>query len=161
MPATIHMLCGFIASGKTTFARRLEAERGGVLLSNDRAMVTLFGTDPDLPRAQFDAMRARIDRLNLGYAQRLLELGVDVVLDNGFWTRSERDAIRAFAAARGAGVRMYYIDCPAQKMRARAVARSQNPDNDAMLVTAETWDSLRARFEPPASDEVFEIVASD
>ena len=43
---------------------------------------------------------------------RCLELGVDVVLDLGFWSRKERDQVKARARARGADVLLYRLNCP-------------------------------------------------
>jgi hypothetical protein len=41
-PATLHMLCGKIASGKSTLAKRLAQAPGTVLLSEDQLLSTLY-----------------------------------------------------------------------------------------------------------------------
>lgn len=38
-----HLICGFIGSGKTTFARKLEKETGAARFTKDEWMVRLFG----------------------------------------------------------------------------------------------------------------------
>jgi len=45
MKTTVHMLCGFICSGKTSFARKLEKDVEGVIFSIDQWMSELFGND--------------------------------------------------------------------------------------------------------------------
>lgn len=41
-----HIVIGFIGSGKTTFARKLERETGAVRFTKDEWMVRLFGNTP-------------------------------------------------------------------------------------------------------------------
>ena len=50
--ATVHLLCGKVGSGKTTFARRLE-QNGAVRYSVDDWMLRLYGAH--MPRQEFDA----------------------------------------------------------------------------------------------------------
>ena len=41
-PATLHLLCGKIASGKSTLAARLGAEPGCIILSEDQWLAALY-----------------------------------------------------------------------------------------------------------------------
>jgi predicted kinase len=41
-----HIIIGFIGSGKTTFARKLEKETGAVRFTKDEWMVRVFGNIP-------------------------------------------------------------------------------------------------------------------
>ena len=43
--AKVILTCGKLGCGKTTYAKRLCAERGAVLLSADELMLALFGQD--------------------------------------------------------------------------------------------------------------------
>ncbi|WP_293913313.1 ATP-binding protein [Deinococcus sp.] len=78
---TIHALHGFLGSGKTTLARRLERELPAFRFSSDEWMTTLYGQDP--PAEQFAEFRTRVPTLMRRYWVRALELGLDVVLDEG------------------------------------------------------------------------------
>ena len=82
------MMCGPTGSGKTTFAKRLEREHNAVRMSVDEWMIALHGHH--MPREVFDERLARIKDLLWNMARRLLELGVNVVLDFGFWKRTDR-----------------------------------------------------------------------
>ena len=79
MSATVHLLCGKTGSGKTTFARQIEQERGAVALSVDPWMIRLFGQH--MPRDVFDARLRVCMELLYRLSERLTQLGVDVVLD--------------------------------------------------------------------------------
>ena len=67
--ATAHLIHGYLGVGKTTFARRIERERGAVRFTHDEWMSTLYGPDP--PAEQFgdcaervcDAVRATVRAL--------------------------------------------------------------------------------------------------
>jgi predicted kinase len=91
--ATAHLLFGYLASGKSTFAKHLEVKHDAVRFTPDEWMARLFGDDP--PRESFPAKAEAILRLLEPMWMRCLSLGVDVVLDYGFWGRKERDEVRA------------------------------------------------------------------
>ena len=88
---------GLPCSGKTTEARRIERELGALRLTPDEWQTALFGDDAFEP--EHDARHSTVERLPWNIARRALELGVDVILDYGFWAREERDALRAQARA--------------------------------------------------------------
>ena len=153
--ATAHLVHGFLGVGKTSFAKRLERSLPAIRFSHDEWMVRFYGTDPpaDLFAGHSRAVSEQIDLL----WPRCLELGVDVVLDLGFWSRKQRDQARAIATARGAGVLLYRLNCPDHEARARLTARNEKLDGD-LLITEATYDLLRTRFEPLAPDEKREEV---
>src|SRR5215813_1637700 len=90
---TLILLCGLPGSGKTTMAKRLADEVPAVRLCPDEWMT---GLGIDL----FDtATRVRLERLFWQLAQNLLRLGQSVILESGFWLRSDRDEKRLGARA--------------------------------------------------------------
>src|SRR5262245_11485598 len=62
---------------------------------------------------------------------RDIELGLDVVLDLGFWSRRQRDEIRATAVALGAGVRLYRLECLEAEAWRRIEQRNLDLDGGA------------------------------
>jgi hypothetical protein len=72
---------------------------------HDEWMARLYGDDP--PVEQFTEFCRRVSEQLEEVWPRCLELGVDVVLDFGWWTRRERDCVRAKIAAIGAEARLY------------------------------------------------------
>jgi predicted kinase len=129
MRGTVHLLCGKTGSGKTTFVRRLEQERRAVALPVDPWMIRLFGQH--MPREVFDARVGVCMALLYDLSERLTQLGLDVVLDWGFWSRADRDAARARVAAGGAAAILYFVDTPDDVIRGRLAERNERSAPDA------------------------------
>jgi hypothetical protein len=53
--ATLHLMCGLPCSGKTTYARRLEAEQSALRLTPDEWINRLL--PPDWDRSELDRLR--------------------------------------------------------------------------------------------------------
>lgn len=148
--ATAHLLFGYLGTGKTSFARRLEVEHGAVRFTPDEWMARLFGADP--PKESFPERAEAILELLEPLWTRCLSLGLDVVLDYGFWRRKERDQVRALVERLGANARLYRLECPADEARRRIDARNQADDRSLYIAPA-TYDALWPRFEPLDADE--------
>ena len=84
-------------------------------------MARIVGDGHDEPR------RAAVEAIQWELAQRVLALGLDVILENGFWSRHERNEIRARAGDLGVPVQLFYLDVPRAELVRRLGAR-----NDAM-----------------------------
>jgi predicted kinase len=156
---TLHLMVGLPGSGKTTLARRLEREHAALRLTVDEWHVRLFGADvhDDSDAAEFAAHDARhqaIEALLREVAERVLVLGVDVILDFGFWTRSERDALRAWARALGADCRVHFTEASEALLLERIRARNaQLPPGTFHIPEAKLAEWMRL-FEPPSPDEL-------
>ncbi len=146
--ATLHLICGLPGSGKSTLAARL-AESGSILwLSPDRWLRQLNLDGYDV------ALRGAVEGLQWDLAKRLLALGVDVLLDNGFWSRAEREGLRTEAAAQGASVRLHYLDVPLDELKHRLAIRNESVPPDSFEVSPADLDQWQAVFEPPDADEL-------
>ncbi|SNB70446.1 Predicted kinase [Arboricoccus pini] len=151
----IHLIHGYLGVGKTTLARRLERDCPAMRFTHDEWMIRLCGDDP--PESQFKQMYPRVLSLITDQWHRCIELGQDVVLDSGYWSRAERDEIRAQAAELGAEIRLYDVRCPDDEAWARLDRRNAHGPGE-LLVTRSTFETLRANFEPLAEDEERVIV---
>lgn len=155
--AEIVLCCGQVSSGKSTFARRLAAERGHFPFSADEWMRHFYGEPPE--REVFDRQLGQCCEMIYRMAERLLARGVDVVLDFGFWRRAERAAVRQRFEAGGHQCRMIYFPIEAHRQWAYLQTRQADPAVDHYAISAETLAVLNAMFEPPEPDE--EIEAPD
>lgn len=152
--ATAHLIHGYIGAGKTSLARQLEARLPAVRFTHDEWMVALFGRDP--PAELFPEQSRRVSALLEAQWTRCLELGLDVVLDLNFWSRAQRDATRARVASLSARHRLYHLALPDEEAWARVDRRNQDPG--ALHIARNTFETLRARYEPLGEDEEHEIV---
>ncbi len=155
---TAHLVHGYLGVGKTTFAKRLAAELGAVRYSPDALMVARHGHDP--PERHFSSYLTAIGAEIDAEWPRTLASGRDVVLDFGFWTRAHRDAARSLAETAGARVLLYCVRCSEETARQRCRARNQNL-GDSLYIADETFETLKAGFEPLAPDEPFELVDTE
>ena len=150
--ATVYMLCGMVASGKSTLATRLHRQ-GAMVLSCDELMLHMF--DHCLGAEQ-RAMESRALRFLEEQAAALWELGIDSVLDHGFWYWADREAARAFFSERGIPVVLYHVSASEENRRDRLARRNEglrrSPRREYIVE-----DAMRRRFdewlEPPLPKE--------
>lgn len=146
---SIHAIHGFIGAGKTTLARQLEQRLPALRLNADEWMVELYGPDP-----AEGIFRPGLDRVNLlirHLAERALYLGLNVVLDDGYWTRASRDELRAWAEHLGVALRLHALNLPEDEARNRVARR--NAESGALFIAPETFDLFLSHFEPLGPDE--------
>ena len=107
---TLYSVGGKIAAGKTTFARKLAAEHGAVLICEDEWLVLL---EADIRSVEDYALHSRRLRAALGpHVVRLLQFGLSVVLDipaNAVKTRAWHCALSEIAPARH---ELHWIEAP-------------------------------------------------
>jgi predicted kinase len=139
------LLCGLPASGKTALAREIADAYGAVRLDPD-AWELALAVDP------FDAaFQARLEAQFWELAQRLLALGTSVVLEWGFWARSERDEKRAAARTLGAAVELRFLDVPFDELVRRVQARHAA---GGLGITEAHMERYRGMFQPPTEAEL-------
>lgn len=148
--ATAHLIHGFLGVGKTTFARQLEQQLPAIRFSHDEWMARFYGDDP--PVDHFAEFYRRVYEQMEEVWLRCLELGLNVVLDFGFWTRQERDTARAKTAATGGQARLYQLTCPEDEAWRRIEKRNADL-RGSLYISRNTFEMLKSRFEPLGSDE--------
>ncbi|MEU6356789.1 AAA family ATPase [Streptomyces sp. NPDC047072] len=142
------LLCGLPGSGKTTLAKRLVSQIPAVRLCPDEWMAQL---QVDL----FDEeLRGRLEELFWGHAQKLLRLGQSVVLEYGFWGRSERDEKRTAARAMGVGVELRYLAVPFEELCRRLAARGEDGTPGTVPVSRELLKEYARVFQAPDPEEL-------
>lgn len=150
--AILHLICGLPGAGKTTLACKLEERHRALRLTPDEWITRLLGPEPSQP--VLDSARDPTEALQWDVAARVLTLGIDVILDFGFWSREEREHFRDRAKALGAGSIVHFVDAAPAVLQARLAARSQNRPANTFTVTAAQLNEWSALFERPTADEL-------
>jgi predicted kinase len=150
---TVHLVFGRVGAGKTTYARQYAREHRAVFFCLDEWMANLFTMDAPKPFT-LEWMMPRVERAERqiwATAEQILAAGVDVVLELGFFTRAQRDRIRAQVAAHTS--QTHVVDAPAEVRRERVRARNRGSETLTIEVDDATFDWAESYFEALGDDE--------
>ena len=152
----LHMMCGKIASGKSTLAQDLARAEGAVLISEDTWLHALYG---DEMRTVADFVRcSRQLRQAIGpHVVDMLRAGVSVVLDFQANTLDSRAWMRGLFEEAGVAHRLHLLDVPDEVCLARLRARNAAGDH-AFAVTDAQFHQVSKHFVAPAVEEGFDVV---
>lgn len=155
MSATLHLVCGKIAAGKSTLCARLAAAPGTVLISEDHWLARLY---PGEQASVADYVRnaARLRSVMGGHIEALLRAGLSVVLDFPANTLANRQWMRSIFEAAGADHRLHYLDVPDAVCKARLKARNLAGAHDFAASEAE-FDLITSYFVAPTPAEGFNL----
>jgi len=158
-PPTLHMLCGKIASGKSTLARRLADADGAVLLVEDAWLKPLFGDE--LKTLKDYARCTRKLRVAMApHVLALLNANLSVVLDFAANTPGQRAWMRGLLDASDAAHLMHVLEVSDAVCLARLQARNAEGKHPFAVTEAE-FDAFSSHFVPPTAEEGFGLVRYD
>ena len=150
--ATLFLICGLPGSGKTTLAKQLEQTHNALRLCPDEWITEILSDPSDIP--ELDRLRDPVESIQWDVAKRTLILGVNVILENGFWSRRERDYFRSEAEALGANVKLHYLEVDMNELWRRISKRNADLPPDTFHVSRENLEEWARSFEPPTEDEL-------
>jgi len=153
---TAHLICGYIGSGKTTFARQLEADTGARRFTHDEWMVRRYGANP--PADRFQQYYQEVSEDIWREALALLAGGQDIILDFGFWKRADRDAARERLSSYD--VKFYVVVCDLETSWSRVQERNRNLGSEYLLIERNTFEILLKQVDPIGQDEDVILVDS-
>ncbi|MBO5344420.1 MAG: ATP-binding protein [Clostridia bacterium] len=142
----IILLCGKIGSGKTTLAKQLEKEKSFVCFSADEKMLKNYGEIHD--KNEFREKLAECISQIFKESLSLLQKGISVVLDSGFWTKKERDEARLIF--KDFDVELVYLKSDDIENLKRISKR--NTQKNAYFFDEETYYFLMKNFEEPINE---------
>lgn len=147
--ATMTLLIGLPGAGKTTVAKRLEAERSALRLTPDEWMGPLFGA------GEHEGRRWVLEyELMWSVAARALTLGVDAILDYGCWSEDERELFRKEAQGLGARAELIVLQPPIDVLWERLSARNEAAPGGTFQITRAELAAYDELFQRPAPDEL-------
>lgn len=150
--ATLHLMVGLPCSGKTTLARQLEQQYSALRLTPDEWHTALFGYDAE--EEQHDTRHGLIEAMLWDIAARALVLGVNVILDFGFWAKVEREDYRARARQLGAGSEIHFPDVPEAELLERLAVRNAHPSQGTFPIPEAMFKTWLIIYQPPGPDEL-------
>ncbi len=149
---TLILVCGLPGAGKTTLARRLEAERGAIRLSPDEWIEQIIADPHDT--VERDRLRDPVEDLQYELALTWLAKGFTVILGYGFWSEEERSLYAMGALALGAGIELHSCEAPLEELWRRISRRNEELTNKTFVMTRQELDDAWPRYEPPQQEEL-------
>lgn len=150
--ATLFLICGLPGAGKTTLARELEVSENALRLCPDEWIAAILANPEDI--SELDRLRSPIEAIQWDVAKRAMSLGMNVILEWGFWSKQERDFYRTEARSLGASVRLHYLEAELDELWVRLEKRNSNLPSGTFKVTRENLEEWSRLFEPPTPDEL-------
>jgi len=145
---TVTLFCGLPGAGKTTLAKRLEAEGRGIRLCTDDWQAELGVPHSDV------AFHERLQPVLYRHALDLLRHGTEVILEDGLWRRAERSEKFSDARAAGARIELHIFDVDLDVLWSRLQQRNAEQGPGAYPMTREELELAWSLFEPPDDGEL-------
>lgn len=152
--AKVILICGKICSGKSTYAEQLRIQNNAVVLSTDEITLALFGQHCG---DKHDDYVERTQNYLFNKSLELIEVGINVILDWGFWMKVERDYAREFYNSRNIECEFHYIDISDETWNARLKKRNNAilaGTTSAYYIDDNLAEKFAAIFEVPSEDEI-------
>ncbi|MDR0963416.1 MAG: ATP-binding protein [Clostridium sp.] len=147
------LICGKIASGKSTYAQSIAKEIHGVNLSLDEIMLAVLGEYCDA----HDDYKEKTQNYLFDKAVEIVNNGVPVILDWGFWTNDDRKNASEFFTKHDIPYEWHYINASKNTLIENVKKRNKEID-DGKVVAYHFDDELAeyfwAMFIPPTRDEI-------
>ena len=152
----LHLMCGKIASGKSTLSAKLGAQGQTVMLSEDVWLGALFA-DQMQSVADYVRCSSRLQAVMGPHVISLLNAGASVVLDFPANTIQQRRWMREIVQQSGSAHQMHVLEVPDDVCLTRLHARNASGEHP-FAVTEEHFHQITRHYEPPTPEEGFEIV---
>lgn len=152
----LHLLCGKVASGKSTLAARLADAPATVVIAEDDWLSALYAEEMTTLR-DYVTFAARLQTAMEPHILALLRAGVTVVLDFQANTPTRRAWMRDLIDRAGVPHRLHFLDTPDALCKARLSARNASGTH-AFSVSEAEFDQISDYFVPPRPEEGFDIL---
>ena len=153
---TLYLLCGKIAAGKSTLARRLAERPATLLITMDHWMSLLFPTE-NRTIEDFARLSARLRAAIGPHVVDILRQDLSVVLDFPANTVRWRGWMRSLITEANVAHELHVLDVPDAICKQRL--RQRNADGRHPYdVNEETYELFTSYFDPPGPNEGFNIV---
>lgn len=153
---TLHLLCGKIASGKSTLCAQLSSLPNTIVISEDSWLASLYGEQMQTV-TDYVNYSGKLKQALAPHLVSLLKNGLSVVLDFPANTLATRQWMKTLVEYSGADNRLHFLDVPDEICRERLRARNTSGIHD-FAATDSQFDLITRYFVTPGEEEGFNIV---
>ncbi len=155
--ATLHLLCGKLAAGKTTLAKELAVKHAAVLICEDIWLQRLFPTEI----ADFNDYLKYARRLRsvvAPHVRDLLACGQNVVMDFPANVPELRQWMRGIFESANACHVLHFVDTPNEQCIVQMQRRNCEKPEGWVETSVEQFEYITSFFRPPEPEEGFNVV---
>jgi len=156
MSATLHLVCGKIAAGKSTLTTKLGLAPYTIVLREDDWLPGLYPNEITT-LADYVRCATRLRSLIGPHVVQLLKLDLSVVLDFPANTLNNRAWMRSLFEAAGTAHQLHWLDVPDAVCKARLQRRNDSGQHPYTVSEAD-FDLFTSHFAPPTPAEGFNLV---
>lgn len=139
----------------------MRIQNNAVLLSTDEITLALFGQHCG---NNHDEYVERTQNYLFNKSLELIEVGINVILDWGFWMKEERDYAREFYNNRNIECEFHYIDISDETWKIRLKKRNNEilaKETSAYYIDDNLAEKFASIFEVPNEDEIDVVYHGD
>ena len=153
----LHFMCGKMAAGKSTLARKIAAQQEAILICEDLWLSRLY---PDEIKSFDDYLQcaARLKGVVAPHVVDLLRQGISVILDFPGNTPNQRAWFRGIVEAAEADHLLHFPDVPDAMCKTQLQKRNHELPEGSQVMTEEEFELVTSYFVPPAEEEGFHIL---
>lgn len=160
----IHLVCGPIGAGKTTYAIDLAEKRNAVRFSEDEWLAKLFV--PDAPEDLLDQSMQVVGAWATDKYQRcrgqiwlvcqqILKNNMSIVIDGAAANKEQRDMFRKKASDNNVDFQLHYVTSSAERRKERVFERNtKKGETYSLEVTPAMFEHTEGFFSPPIGSEL-------
>jgi predicted kinase len=152
----LHLVCGKIASGKSTLTAQLGNMPATVVIAEDDWLAALY-SDELSSVSDYVRCSTKLQTIMAPHIASLLNAGVSVVLDFPANTIANRMWMRGIIEATNAPHELHFLDVPEEVCKARLRVRNESGEHP-FAVTDEQFQRISRHFVAPKAEEGFNIV---
>ncbi|MDX7988860.1 ATP-binding protein [Xenorhabdus sp. 12] len=154
--SVLHILCGKIASGKSTLSAKLAQQPMTIVISEDSWLSPLYGNEMNTV-SDYVHYSAKLKDAMKPHLVALLQAGISVVLDFPANTLANRHWMKEIIDTADADNCLHFLDVPDDVCLARLRLRNQSGIHD-FSTTDEQFELITRYFVAPQEEEGFNIV---
>lgn len=162
--AKIDLIVGNTGAGKSTYSKKLATKTTSYIFSGDEWFKTLFIPDmPNPPKYEWALERTeRVEEQILSEALKLNKLGINVILDLGFFKRVQRKRVQNFFNIHHISTSLHYLDIGKELRWERVHERNtKKTETFEFEVSRDIFEFCETIFEPLFEDEQAEIIIKE
>lgn len=145
---TLILFCGLPGSGKTTLAKQIERQRDVIRLCTDDWQADLMMGHDD------EKFHEKLQKRLHSLALELLKHCQSVILEDGLWTKPERQAKLNDAKKYKAKTELHFFDLSFDEIWKRLESRNNTLPHGSVHITKDQLEKCWNLFEKPNQEEL-------